>query len=104
MGTSITGTQKCARNIKRRKITTTSSTFVLSPLFFYKIKIKDANCDELLQLGYAHISKELSGTCGIMTEKDDGESFCDISRASTEKINFYCIRPDIQREPTHFKT
>ena len=45
----------------------------------------------------------LSGTCGIMTEKDDGESFCDISRASTEKINFYCIRPDIQREPTHFK-
>jgi len=54
-------------------------------LFIYKIKMKEANCDKLLQQGYAHIPKELYGTCGIMFEDDDGESFSDISCASTEK-------------------
>jgi len=45
------------------------------PFIFYKIKMKEANCDELLQQGYAHIPKKLYERCGIMSEEDDGESF-----------------------------
>ena len=48
--------------------------------------MKETNCDELLQQGYSHIPKELYSTCGILSENDDGESFSDISCASTEKI------------------
>ena len=47
--------------------------------------MKEANCDELLQQGYSHIPKKLYRTCGIMYENDEGESFSDISCASTEK-------------------
>jgi len=47
--------------------------------------MKEANCDELLQQGYSHIPKQLYGTCGIMYENDDEESFSDISCTSTEK-------------------
>jgi len=52
--------------------------------------MKKANCDE------SHIPKELSGTCGIMSEKGDGESFSDISCASTE-INSTSTAPEAKK-------